>query len=227
MSEKALKLLNDVSILIAEDDEIAINVIKNSLKPHCKALHCAKDGMQALELFNKFNADIIMTDIHMPIMNGFDMMKAVLKLKPHQKFLVFTSFDSDDNLIKSLEQGAMMFLKKPIDMQELYRALITLNFRSKPQLIALTQSVSIDLQKERIYKDGVEVYLSFLQNKFFWLLAYNLNNLVTYEMVEEFVYEYELVNKNAIQKLVYRLKIELGVEIKNIFESGYIMTNES
>lgn len=82
---------------------------------------------------------------------------------------------------------------------------------------------SINLAKEKIYKNGEEIYLSFLQNKLFWLFAYNLNKLVSYEMIEEFVYEGELPSKGAIQNVVLRLKRELGVRFKNISESGYIL----
>ena len=62
-----------------------------------------------------------------------------------------------------------------------------------------------------------------MQNKIFWLFAYNLNKLVTYEMIEEFVYESTEVSKAAIQNVVLRLKRELGVKFKNISESGYIL----
>ena len=80
---------------------------------------------------------------------------------------------------------------------------------------------------KKIYKNGSELYLSFLQNKIFWLFAYNLNKLVTYEMIEEFVYESTEVSKAAIQNVVLRLKRELGVKFKNISESGYILVAKS
>ena len=78
-------------------------------------------------------------------------------------------------------------------------------------------------KRGKIYKNGSELYLSFLQNKIFWLFAYNLNKLVTYEMIEEFVYDSTEVSKAAIQNVVLRLKRELGVKFKNISESGYIL----
>ena len=90
----------------------------------------------------------------------------------------------------------------------------------------LSDEVSINLKREKIYKNGSELYLSFLQNKIFWLFAYNLNKLVTYEMIEEFVYDSTEVSKAAIQNVVLRLKRELGVKFKNISESGYILVAE-
>ena len=221
--QEALEILKKVSILVAEDDEMARELIITVLKPYCDQVVGAKDGQDGLEKFKKQGFDIVMSDIHMPVLNGFEMMNEIKKLKPHQKFIVFTSYDSDENLIKSYEQGATLFLKKPIDIKDLRSMLISLSFERDEKLVRLSDEVSINLKREKIYKNGNELYLSFLQNKIFWLFAYNLNKLVTYEMIEEFVYDSTEVSKAAIQNVVLRLKRELGVKFKNISESGYIL----
>lgn len=221
--QEALEILKKVSILVAEDDEMARELIITGLKPYCGQVVGAQDGQDGLEKFKKQGFDIVMSDIHMPVLNGFEMMNEIKKLKPHQKFIVFTSYDSDENLIKSYEQGATLFLKKPIDIKDLRSMLISLSFERDEKLVRLSDEVSINLKREKIYKNGSELYLSFLQNKIFWLFAYNLNKLVTYEMIEEFVYESTEVSKAAIQNVVLRLKRELGVKFKNISESGYIL----
>ena len=221
--QEALEILKKVSILVAEDDEMARELIITGLKPYCGQVVGAQDGQDGLEKFKKQGFDIVMSDIHMPVLNGFEMMNEIKKLKPHQKFIVFTSYDSDENLIKSYEQGATLFLKKPIDIKDLRSMLISLSFERDEKLVRLSDEVSINLKREKIYKNGSELYLSFLQNKIFWLFAYNLNKLVTYEMIEEIVYDSTEVSKAAIQNVVLRLKRELGVKFKNISESGYIL----
>ena len=221
--QEALEILKKISILVVEDDEMARELIVGGLKPYCELVVGAQNGQEGVEKFKKQGFDIVMSDIHMPVLNGFEMMNEIKRLKPHQKFIVFTSYDSDENLIKSYEQGATLFLKKPIDMKDLRSMLISLSFERDEKLVHLSHEVSINLKKEKIYKNGNEVYLSFLQNKIFWLFAYNLNKLVTYEMIEEFVYDSTEVSKAAIQNVVLRLKRELGVKFKNISESGYIL----
>ena len=221
--QEALEILKKVSILVAEDDEMARELIITGLKPYCGQVVGAKDRQDGLEKFKKQGFDIVMSDIHMPVLNDFEMMNEIKKIKHHQKFIVFTSYDSDENLIKSYEQGATLFLKKPIDIKDLRSMLISLSFERDEKLVRLSDEVSINLKKEKIYKNGSELYLSFLQNKIFWLFAYNLNKLVTYEMIEEFVYDSTEVSKAAIQNVVLRLKRELGVKFKNISEGGYIL----
>ena len=221
--QEHLKLLKDLSVLIVEDDEIARELLIGGLKPYCLSVWGASDGLEGLERFKKLAPTIVITDIHMPAMNGFEMMKEMIRIKPVQKFIVFTSYDTDDNLIKSIEHGAASFLKKPVDITALRRLLVALTYEKDEKLVRLSPQTSINLAKEKIYKNGEEIYLSFLQNKLFWLFAYNLNKLVSYEMIEEFVYENELSSKGAIQNVVLRLKRELGVRFKNISESGYIL----
>ena len=165
--QEALEILKKISILVVEDDEMARELIISGLKPYCELVVGAQNGQEGVEKFKKQGFDIVMSDIHMPVLNGFEMMNEIKRLKPHQKFIVFTSYDSDENLIKSMEQGATLFLKKPIDMKDLRSMLISLSFERDEKLVHLSDEVSINLKKEKIYKNGNEVYLSFLQNKIF------------------------------------------------------------
>ena len=224
--QEVLEILKKTSVLVVEDDDMARELIISGLKPYCEQVIGACNGQDGVEKFKKQGFDIVMSDIHMPVLNGFEMMNEMKRTKPYQKFIVFTSYDSDENLIKSMEEGAMLFLKKPIDMKDLRAMLISLSFERDEKLVYLSDEVSINLKREKIYKNGIEIYLSFLQNKIFWLFAYNLNKLVTYEMIEEFVYESD-VSKAAIQNVILRLKRELGVKFKNISESGYILITKS
>lgn len=50
----------------------------------------------------------------MPKVNGFDMIKEILKLKPKQLFIIMTFYDTDENLIQSMKEGAYSFLRQPL-----------------------------------------------------------------------------------------------------------------
>ncbi|WP_291952936.1 response regulator [Campylobacter sp.] len=221
MTNESLNLLKKLSVLIVEDNEISKDLLVSGLKAYCNNVYSCENGEDGIIYFKKYKIDIIITDIHMPIMNGFEMMKNILTLKPDQKFIVLTSYDA--TLSKSLDMGATLFLEKPIDIKMLRSLLVTLSYEKYEKLVKINKNISINLKKEKIYKDGEEFYLSYLQNKFFWLFAYNLNKLVSYEMIEEFVYRNDTPSKGAIANIILRLKKELGIKIKNIPESGYIL----
>lgn len=150
--QEHLKLLKDLSVLIVEDDEIARELLIGGLKPYCLSVWGAGDGLEGLEHFKKLAPAVVITDIHMPAMNGFEMMKEMMRIKPAQKFIVFTSYDTDDNLIKSIEHGAASFLKKPVDIAALCRLLVALTYEKGEKLVRLGPQTSINLAKEKIYK---------------------------------------------------------------------------
>ena len=82
--QEHLKLLKDLSVLIVEDDEIARELLIGGLKPYCLSVWGAADGLEGLERFKKLAPTIVITDIHMPAMNGFEMMKEMMRIKPAQ-----------------------------------------------------------------------------------------------------------------------------------------------
>lgn len=219
-----LNLLRHLSILVVEDDEIARMMIAQGTKPYCEAYYEAKDGLDGLEVFNKHRVDIIVTDIHMPGINGFEMMKEILTLKPSQLFIVMTSFDTDKNLISSMHEGACSFLRKPIDIKELQTALLMTSGRIEQTLKQLSPDITIDSRKEVIYKDKEPIFLTHKNHKIFWLLCYNFGRLVTYEMLEDYVYDGEAINKSVLHVAILRIKQQLGkITIENVTNSGYVL----
>ncbi|MDR0762515.1 MAG: response regulator [Campylobacteraceae bacterium] len=225
MHKSTLELLKNFSALLVEDDEIARNMLRHGLKEYFGDFYEVKDGLQGFEAFKKNRIDIIITDIQLPYLSGFEMIHEIQKLKPKQLFVVITSYGTDQNILKSIQNGAVSFLHKPImDIQDLQTILL---FALAPKVeqphVNIGGGVSVDLHREIIYKNNEALFLSQLHNKIFWLLCYNLNMLVTYEMIEDYIYDGESVNRSAIQMSVLRIKKQLGVNIENIINSGYIL----
>lgn len=224
MHVQTLNLLNKLSVLIVEDDDIARMTIKQDIKLYCKNFYEASDGLAGLEVFKENQIDVIITDISMPGINGFDMIEEILRLKPEQLFIIMTSYITDQNLIQSIQDGACSFLHKPLDIEELQKALLMTLGRLKYTTKDLSHNVRIDYQKESIYIDNALVILSFNCNKIFWLLCYNIGHLVSYNMFEDYVYEGECVNKSKLHNAITKIKKQLvGVDIENIANQGYIL----
>ncbi|MDR2790530.1 MAG: response regulator transcription factor [Campylobacteraceae bacterium] len=225
MYKSTMGLLKNFSALLVEDDEIARNMIKQGLKEYFGVFYEAKDGLEGFEAFKKNRIDIIITDIQLPYLSGFEMIQEIQKLKPKQLFVVITAYGTDQNILKSIQNGAVSFLHKPIlDIQDIQRILLfALAPKVKQPHVNIGGGVSIDFRREIIYKDGEALFLTQLHDKIFWLLCYNLNMLVTYEMIEDYVYEGESVNRRAIQMSMLRIKKRLGINIENITNAGYIL----
>ncbi len=225
MQQKTLNLLKDLSVLIVEDDKVASSIIKDNLERYCGAVYEAADGIEGLAVFKKYRTDVIITDVHLPIINGFEMIDEILKLKPEQLFIVMTSYyENDQNLISSMHHGACSFLHKPVDIEELLKSLLMLLSRFLNTVKQLSPEISVDGHREIIYKNGEPIFLSEKNNQLFWLLYYNLDRMVTYEMFENYAYDGESISRTALNMVIMRIKQHLGdVVIKNSVNVGYVL----
>ena len=85
----------EVRILIADDHELIRHVVCQLFDPKSGLIVCgeAADGKQAVELFQKLQPDIVIMDISMPVMNGFDAAKKIKNLSPKTKIVMLTMHD--------------------------------------------------------------------------------------------------------------------------------------
>lgn len=224
MQLSTLKLLENFTIMIVEDDETALSMLELGLKPYCKKLFLARDGLEGLEIFKKNQIDMILTDLHMSNLNGFEMIKIILSIKPSQNFIVMTSYDSDQNFLNSIKHGALNFIRKPLNMLTIQSSLIIALSNIKSEKKQISKRVSVDYSNESIYFDGELVFLSQNNHKIFWLFLYNLNNVVSYELIESYVYNDENFSKKALQMSIKRIKSQLvDIKLENISSIGYIL----
>lgn len=224
MKNETHEIFKNFTILVVEDDVVARAMIKQSISKYFKIFYEASDGLEGFSIFKKSKIDIILTDIQMPNLTGLEMIRYIQDIKPKQPFIVITSYDSDENLLKSLNQGALNFLRKPIDIIGIKTALLLALSKNKCNKKQISQDVGIDFNSENIYLKNKLIFLSFTENKIFWLLCYNLNNLVSYDLIESYIYSNEYFCKKTIQVSISRIKSKLpDIKIKNISNQGYIL----
>jgi len=111
-------------ILVAEDDEINFLLIDIFLKrTGANVLH-AWNGVQVVDMINNLkDISLILMDIKMPIMNGFDATKQVLKINPEMKVIAQTAYALGEDKYKCYDAGCIDFIAKPIRMNKLFEVL--------------------------------------------------------------------------------------------------------
>ena len=106
--------------ILLVDDEVEITEInKRYLIQAGYEVNVAHDGQEALEIFQKYSIDLIITDIMMPNMDGYDLIGEVQYLSPEQPFLFITAKTSEPDKIYSLSMVADDFITKPFSPREL------------------------------------------------------------------------------------------------------------
>lgn len=102
-------------ILIVDDDETIINVVSTLLQEQGYSIYPALSGAEALEIFASEKVDLVITDICMDGMDGFELMKRLQLVDSSINVIVMTGFDSYDKLLTALQLGAYDYLQKPLD----------------------------------------------------------------------------------------------------------------
>lgn len=106
-------------ILLAEDEETLAVGLEYNLTDEGFVVDWAKDGKEALRLFNTRNYDLIILDIMLPYFDGFEIAKQVRTKNPQMPILMLTARTSSEDKVRGLELGADDYMTKPFHLNEL------------------------------------------------------------------------------------------------------------
>lgn len=106
-------------ILLVEDEESLAKGLEYNLSEEGYQVDIAKDGKQAIEMFDKNNYDVVVLDIMLPYKNGFEVAEHIRDKNPQMPILMLTARTSVDDRVKGLEIGADDYITKPFHLKEL------------------------------------------------------------------------------------------------------------
>jgi len=106
-------------ILIVDSDSDFRTSLSKVFSRQGYRVYSAPDGQKALRLCQKHRFDLIITDLFMPLKNGFQLIKEAQILAPRCKVLVVTAYDEEENRNRALAQGAIGFLCKPVKKDQI------------------------------------------------------------------------------------------------------------
>lgn len=96
------KILANSKILLVEDDDTIRESFKPILATYCKEVITAENGKRGITLFHEEKPDLVITDLRLPEMDGFDMIKAIQESHPHTPFVVVSAFSNPDDFIQAI-----------------------------------------------------------------------------------------------------------------------------
>ena len=115
-----------ISILIVEDEEQTRELLANTLSRKFLdvAIHTTGNGRTGLELFRKLTPEIVITDINMPEMGGFQLVFKIRSLKPETKLIVLTGCAGEETMKDAVSKEFEIdhFILKPVVLNELFAA---------------------------------------------------------------------------------------------------------
>lgn len=207
-------------ILIIEDDRHISELMKRNLKLIGHACVCCYDGREGLYMLHKKSFDLILLDVMLPGISGFDFITETGKTP-----VIFVTAKGElEDKLQGLQLGAEDYIVKPFEMLELLARVNVILRRSQNDEITRIGAVKVNLKKRIVMLGNKEVMLTPQEYNLLEVLIQNKNIALSRDKLLELAwgYDYEGETKTVdvhIQKL--RKKLGLEKEIKTITKLGY------
>lgn len=140
------------TVLLAEDDESTLTYLSRTLEKEKWVVHKVRDGEAAVETFKKTKIDLILLDINMPKKHGLEALEEMHAISDDFEAIVLTGYGDESNAIKAMRCGAMTFLKKPVDIEELILLAGKANEKLKLRRALKYRKRELELAKKTIVK---------------------------------------------------------------------------
>ena len=204
-------------ILIIEDEAPISNIIKFNLKKEGYEVDTAFDGGEGLKKALKGDADLILLDIMLPVMDGFEVCKQVRE-KSNVPILMLTAKEEEVDKVLGLELGADDYITKPFGMRELI-ARIKANIRrtsfqdgtaEEQEDVKEFGNLQLDMNRYEIRKNGETLDLTLREFELLKYLAERENKVFSREQLLEEVWGYEYYGDiRTVDVTVRRLREKL------------------
>lgn len=224
-----------ISVLLAEDEQTLAMIIKDTLDAQDFNITPAADGEEALRLFLARKPDVLVADVMMPHMDGFELVRRIRHIDSHTPVLFLTARSSVEDVVKGFELGANDYLKKPFGMQELIvrlRALMGRAARYRPEdrpVPSPTIGISryrLDAVRQQLLFAGQTVPLSHRETELLRMLAERRNDVVeTQDILLKLWGDDSFFNARSLQVFITKLRHKLAkddsIRIVNVRGIGY------
>lgn len=182
-------------ILVIEDDPLIRETLEYSLKGAGFSVVTAENGIQGLNAVKEGNPDLILLDLLLPEMDGFEVGKRVREFDENVPIIMITALEDQRNKLKGFSVGADDYITKPFSIEELVARINanlkrTLKKADKPSKIEIGD-IRLDLTKHTIEVDGKEIRLRLKEFQLLTVLASEPGVLFTRQDLAERVWGYE------------------------------------
>jgi len=173
-------------ILIVDDEPQISRVLRTSLQGYGYEVVVARDGIEALRLFEQHSPDLIVTDLSMPNMDGVELTRAVRE-RGDTPIIVLSVREQDAHKVQALDSGADDYVTKPFSMPELL-ARVRAQLRRRADVAAPPVNIqegdfSIDTEAHRVLVKGIEIHLTPKEFDLLLLLAQNNGRVLTHKQM--------------------------------------------
>jgi two-component system, OmpR family, copper resistance phosphate regulon response regulator CusR len=220
--------MEEIRILLIEDEKKIADTLSKGLSELNYQVETAYDGKIGLRMFESGDFDLIITDINMPGINGYELCKQVRGSNQYIPILMLTALDATDDKIEGFDAGADDYLVKPFEFKELVariRALLkrTLNQQLPTGKILTVADLELNLDSKEVTRSGKLVNLTAKEFQLLEYLMRNRNRVVSRGDIAERVWDIDFDTKtNVIDVYVNFLRKKIDKDHENKLIHTYV-----
>lgn len=223
-------------ILLVEDEKKLADTLQSGLYEHNYDVAIAYNGQEGKELFTSGTYDLVMLDINLPFINGYELCKMIRQRNELVPIVLLTALNFTDNKIEGFDLGADDYIAKPFEFRELLARVKALLRRSEiTQNIAQEQILKIadlemNLTKKEVRRNNQKITLTAKEFQLLEFFLKNKDKIVSREDIARDVWETEFdPHTNVIDVYVnfLRKKIDKNFDQRLIHTQvgmGYVLT---
>lgn len=228
--------MKEIKILLVEDEKKIASALKKGLEEQNYYVQLAFDGLIGEKLFSAYQFDIIILDINLPGMNGYELARIIRSANQNIPILFLTALGTVDDKLEGFEAGGDDYLVKPFEFKELLARLKTLLKRSNKSILPGNNlriaDLEINIDSKEVKRGGTKIILTAKEFQLLEYLVRNKGKVVSRVDIADKVWDIGFdTGTNVIDVYItfLRKKIDRDFPIKLIHTQvgmGYIVKEE-
>jgi len=198
-------------ILIVDDDEAVLSTLNKVVKASGMDTRLTSSGLSALDILSKETFDLILMDVNMQGMDGFETVQEIRRRNILTPVIIVSGRKEDYDTLYGLDIGADDYVTKPFNPVTLGAKIKALIRRSRSTAgdsdpVITAGPFSYNTSTLRFFKNGSEVLLTAKENSLMKLFIDNVNRIFTKDMLYDMVWDNSIIDENAIMVYINRLR---------------------
>lgn len=215
-----------MKVFLLEDDELLFEILEEFLLERGYSLKACSDGLEAEEILLKEKFDLLLLDVQVPSLSGFELLKNLRALQDKTPAIFITALDGSKDLKYGFEIGGNDYIKKPFDLDELEARIENIkrhHHLSTP--IEITKTLVLDYENKILVDKQKNLKITLTQKESAILLLFlnHPNRILGIQEIISSIWAYECApSESTLRSYIKNLRAHLGFEmISNIKGIGY------
>jgi DNA-binding response OmpR family regulator len=224
-----------MKLLVVEDEARMVELLRKGLSEEGHTVVCARDGSEGLDLARNYEFDVIILDVMMPKLNGYQVAQRLRSEHIATPLLMLTAKDSVPDLVRGLDCGADDYLTKPFAFEELLARLRAVRRRAPvPQQTKLqVGNLVVDPATREVSRAGADILLTRTEYNLLERLMYRPGKVVSRRSLIEAVWGFDReIEENTLDAFVRLLRTKIDIKgqaklIHTVRGVGYMIRSEA